>query len=118
MSRRTKKDHAQNAVLVLLNLATLMIAGFLLEFEVAKAQRPDIDWPNTPSGIIWAAAGTIAVASVLVLAILALIYRRDLYNRPYLWWITGFNVLAGMITLLIISKDIGLGTLINFVLFP
>jgi len=118
MSRRTKKDHLQNAILALLNVAAFVIAGFLLEFEVAKARRPDVGWPDTPSELNWAVAGTMIIVSIIVLAILALIYKNDLYNRPYLWWITGFNILAGLAMLAIISKDIGLATLINFVLFP
>lgn len=118
MPRRTRKDHINNLILTLFNIATLAIAGFLLEFEVAKLRRPEVGWPNTPSGAAWAVAGTMIVSSILVLAILALIYKKDLYNRPYLWWITGFNLLVGLIMIGIFSRGIGVGTLINFVLFP
>ncbi len=118
MPHRARKDHIHNFILALINIAALIMAGFLMEFEIAKARRPEVGWPDTPSEMNWAVAGTMIVASILVLAIIALIYKKDLYNRPYLWWITGFNILAGAIIIFILSRDIGLGTLINFVLFP
>lgn len=116
--QRTKREHANNLALALLNLVALLIAGFLLEFEIARLQRPDVGWPDTPSGVDYAVAGAMALASLVVLAILILIYKKGLYNRPYLWWITGFNIIIGFGLLVYVTKDIGLWTLINFVLFP
>jgi hypothetical protein len=118
MPRRTGKDNINNLVLALLNLIALLVAGFLLEFEIAKANRPDVAWPDTPSELVWVVASIMALGGLVVLSVLALIYKKDLYNRPYLWWIAGFNLIVGLVTLAIISRGIGLGTLVNFVLFP
>lgn len=118
MPQRTRKDHLNNLILAALNIISLVIAGLLLEYESSKARAPLADWAQTPTGLVLAAAGVIVLGSLTVLAILALIYKKNLYNRPYLWWVTGFNLLVGLTTLVIISRDIGLGTLINFVMFP
>lgn len=116
--RRTRQDNIKNLILAILNIAILVIAAFLLEFETAKARRPDIGWPDTPSGVIYAVAGAMALASLIVLGILTLIYKKELHNRPYLWWITGFDVIIGIGLLFFIARQTGLWTLIHFVLFP
>ena len=118
MPRRTRKDQLNNLILAALNIIILVLAGLLLEYEIARARRPDLGWIPTPSEVDYAIAGIITVGALIVLAILALIYKKDLYNRPYLWWITGFNVVVGLATLAINIRAVGFVPFIHFVLFP
>jgi hypothetical protein len=70
----------------------------LLEYEIAKVRHPKSIFLATPSLLVSITSEMMLLTSIVILAMLAIIYLKKLDNREWLWWLLTFDFILFVIT--------------------
>jgi len=107
------KKHFNNFLLFILAGGFFWIGASFLEYEISKIQKKNLIWVDTPKFFDLTVSALMILGSMIILAMLVLIYYKKLENRPWLWAV----VFSQSILIILLSKLLGYNRFI-WILFP
>lgn len=97
--KKTIKNHLENLGVFLLSGFFGYIGMALLEYEVAKVRSPGALFLKTPSVLISITSELLLGSSIVILAMLVIIYYKRLENRRWLWYVLIFEFILFLVSL-------------------
>lgn len=116
MPKNRKKGfwgHFNNFLLLILSGGFFWLGASFLEYDITKIQKPGLLPIITPKALTLIISGAIIIASILILSMLVIIYKKGLENRGWLWGL----IFLQSVGLIILSQVLGYHRFI-WILFP
>jgi hypothetical protein len=91
IKKRTIRMHLENLGLFAVSGFLGFVGMTLLEYEIAKVRHPESLFLATPSALVSITSELMLLTSIVILAIIVIIYLKKLDNRQWLWWLLTFG---------------------------